>query len=117
MTAATPGARSASDRNISIRLHLWMSMRVGQWAVMAPSCTPTMAALIGSHRSAAHNKCSFQLPSPHFPQWGWVLGTGGTILHTDDGGMNWKLQTVARGHPLNSVTFVSPQSGWAVGDG
>ena len=37
---------------------------------------------------------------------GWAVGHGGVILHTIDGGMQWRLQHTAEGQPaLLSVYF------------
>ena len=51
------------------------------------------------------------------PQAGWAVGTGGTILHTEDGGKSWQAQASGTQERLNSVVFVTPQAGWAVGNG
>jgi len=39
----------------------------------------------------------------------------GTILRSTDGGANWSIQTAER--DLNSVFFITSQTGWAVGNG
>jgi photosystem II stability/assembly factor-like uncharacterized protein len=36
-------------------------------------------------------------------------------LHTEDGGSNWKKQTSGVNIILHSVTFVTPELGWAAG--
>ncbi len=51
------------------------------------------------------------------PSLGWVAGgnnEGGIILRTDDGGATWKAQTAEK--MITSLAFVSPASGWAVGN-
>ena len=52
-------------------------------------------------------------------QKGWVAGGWGRILHTDDGGTTWSVQSDRFSIParLNDVTFVDDQRGWAVGTG
>lgn len=48
-------------------------------------------------------------------QTGWVVGAGGVVMHTADGGARWVRQnsgTIAR---LRSVSFIDPQNGWIVG--
>lgn len=46
---------------------------------------------------------------------GWAVGVGG-ILHTDDGGANWKLQTISSLRcRLRAVQFIDEKQGWAVG--
>jgi hypothetical protein len=44
------------------------------------------------------------------PQSGWAVGSGGTILHTANGGSHWNTQTKGTIEDLNSATFASPQS-------
>lgn len=46
---------------------------------------------------------------------GWVVGTYGNILHTDDGGASWVRQASPTTEPLFSVQFVDAQHGWALG--
>lgn len=48
---------------------------------------------------------------------GWAVGHGGVILHTDDGGENWKVQRidVTVDQPLFSVYFRDAKTGWAAG--
>jgi photosystem II stability/assembly factor-like uncharacterized protein len=45
---------------------------------------------------------------------GWAVGLGGTRFYTSDGGLSWTLHSQG-GDPLYSVTFISPNKGWAVG--
>jgi photosystem II stability/assembly factor-like uncharacterized protein/outer membrane protein assembly factor BamB len=59
------------------------------------------------------------------PQLGWAVGPGGiNMAHTEDGGQNWTQITAGvpnglfrtdSGPYLNSMVFVTPQAGWAVG--
>jgi photosystem II stability/assembly factor-like uncharacterized protein len=46
---------------------------------------------------------------------GWVVGNGGMIRKTTDGGETWQLQQSGTSQNLFSVFFVTPQNGWAVG--
>jgi len=48
--------------------------------------------------------------------YGWLAGSHGSILHTDDGGASWMQQISGVRDWLNSVYFVSKQSGWVVGE-
>jgi large repetitive protein len=48
---------------------------------------------------------------------GWVVGTGGLIRHTVNGGTAWSAQTSTTTQNLRSVFFSSATSGWAVGNG
>ena len=54
-------------------------------------------------------------------QTGWVVGrlydNPDIILKTTDGGANWNSQTTNTNTGLQSVCFVNPQEGWAVGRG
>ncbi|SEQ57491.1 Photosynthesis system II assembly factor YCF48, partial [Solimonas aquatica] len=59
------------------------------------------------------------LNSVHFvdAQHGWVVGVGGTIFTTADGGARWQAQASGSSAWLFSAHFVDAQHGWAVGDG
>jgi photosystem II stability/assembly factor-like uncharacterized protein len=48
---------------------------------------------------------------------GWVVGAGGTILHSGDGGVTWVPQTSGTTQKLSVVQFVDAARGWVVGDG
>ncbi len=48
-------------------------------------------------------------------QEGWVVGNGGTILHTSDGGLTWEPQTSGTNQVLRAVQFLSSSKGWAAG--
>ncbi|MEP7341823.1 MAG: YCF48-related protein, partial [Acidobacteriota bacterium] len=48
---------------------------------------------------------------------GWVVGNGGVILTTTNGGAAWTLQTSGTAANLRDVHFVDASRGWAVGDG
>ncbi len=47
---------------------------------------------------------------------GWVCGDGGLIYHTEDGGLNWKIQPMKTKEALFSISFVNPEVGWVVGN-
>ncbi len=47
---------------------------------------------------------------------GTVVGSGGYVLRTTDGGMSWNRQESKVGQWLLSVTFVDSLRGWAVGN-
>lgn len=47
---------------------------------------------------------------------GWIVGDKGTILHTNDGGNNWRIQNSGTTDRLRDIEFVSLKTGWAVGD-
>lgn len=46
----------------------------------------------------------------------WAAGSPGTlVLHSPDGGHRWELQLTGQSLPLEALTFVDRQHGWAVG--
>jgi photosystem II stability/assembly factor-like uncharacterized protein len=49
------------------------------------------------------------------PSTGWIVGDGGTILHTENGGQTWAPQASGSQYDLSSVVFVGSSLGWAVG--
>ncbi|MBX3747275.1 MAG: hypothetical protein KF833_18355 [Verrucomicrobiae bacterium] len=48
-------------------------------------------------------------------QRGWVVGDGGVILRTEDGGATWRRQMSGTDADLRSVSTVDGTNGWAVG--
>ncbi|MFZ3014526.1 MAG: YCF48-related protein, partial [Nitrospira sp.] len=51
------------------------------------------------------------------PQNGWVVGTGGTILKTADGGKKWKRAVSGTSALLTCVYFADSLTGWVTGAG
>jgi photosystem II stability/assembly factor-like uncharacterized protein len=49
------------------------------------------------------------------PQRGWAVGDRGAIWHTEDGGRRWIAQESGVDCPLESVSFIDENTGWAVG--
>jgi len=47
--------------------------------------------------------------------FGWIVGDAGAILHTEDGGKEWKLINIGLLPPLFSIAFWNDNEGWAVG--
>lgn len=47
---------------------------------------------------------------------GWICGRWGTVLHTQNGGRTWALQTSGTDMTLSGISFVDQAYGWAVGD-
>jgi photosystem II stability/assembly factor-like uncharacterized protein len=43
---------------------------------------------------------------------GWIVGTNGTILHTDDGGITWSQQNSGTNKTLIGIHFIAPELGW-----
>jgi photosystem II stability/assembly factor-like uncharacterized protein len=48
---------------------------------------------------------------------GWVVGDGGVVLHTRDGGWSYSRVSVPTKADLKDVTFESDGTGWIVGSG
>jgi len=46
---------------------------------------------------------------------GWIVGDSGTVLHSEDGGNEWKLTNIGPVPPLFSISFMNADKGWAVG--
>jgi len=46
---------------------------------------------------------------------GWVVGTNGTIMYTEDGGITWDMQHGNSGESFWSVFFIDESEGWTVG--
>lgn len=47
---------------------------------------------------------------------GWVAGSHGAILHTEDGGVTWLTQSSGTTERLNAVQFITKDKGWAIGN-
>lgn len=47
--------------------------------------------------------------------YGWIVGDGGTILHTSDGGTTWVSQVIEENEDLKALSFVDTLTGWVVG--
>jgi len=47
---------------------------------------------------------------------GWIVTERTTILYTDDGGKNWRIQFKDQDFVLKSVSFCDERHGWAVGE-
>ena len=47
--------------------------------------------------------------------FGWAVGTGGEIIHTEDGGKNWGKQNSNATEWLRNVEFWDTEIGWIVG--
>lgn len=51
------------------------------------------------------------------PQNAWLVGEGGDLWHTQDGGSSWnRIAGQAVGGRFHNVSFITPLRGWAVGD-
>jgi photosystem II stability/assembly factor-like uncharacterized protein len=46
---------------------------------------------------------------------GWIVGDSGAVLHSEDGGKEWKLVNMGPYPPLFSIAFKNDREGWAVG--
>ncbi len=50
------------------------------------------------------------------PDYGWICGAGGTVLHTTNGGATWTLQDLGSAIGVNDIDFADRDHGYAVGD-
>lgn len=76
---------------------------------------------------AAQSICAVDVPTRLFltsidfpaPETGWIVGYGGIVLHTRDGGVTWQVQVSpsqsTESQPFFSVRFVDSEHGVAVG--
>ena len=94
-TAAPPGHPKTAERSIpSSSVHFTSSrdrLGVGKAARSSP---PAMAA----HLDTAKKQHQQNLEASILPtaETGWAVGSGGTILASDDGGAKWKRKTAAQ---------------------
>ena len=49
------------------------------------------------------------------PSAGWAAGSGGTLIHTEDGGRNWSFQDSGVSSWMYGMDFASSSRGWVVG--
>jgi hypothetical protein len=47
---------------------------------------------------------------------GWVIGDGGTILHTANGGQSWEVQESGTSFDLNDICITDENNGWICGE-
>src|SRR5690349_23720248 len=45
---------------------------------------------------------------------GWAAGSKGTLLHTEDGGRNWKPTAASTDDQIRDVFFIDELNGWLV---
>lgn len=69
------------------------------WTLIHPY--PTLSNLLDTHFNSE--------------QEGWVVGTQGTILYTDDGGDTWETQHSNTDESFWSIFFIDENEGWVVG--
>ena len=96
-------------------------------AVLVTLCAGALAApLANALRSPGTAQWTMQTTGTSQNLWdvqflddhsGWAVGSGGTIVHTGDGGTTWSEQPSGVHVPLYAVCFVNALSGWAVGGG
>ena len=48
---------------------------------------------------------------------GWVVGEGGNVYKTIDGGMTWVPETTGVTHDLNAIHMHDQATGWIAGEG
>jgi photosystem II stability/assembly factor-like uncharacterized protein len=90
---------------------------------LAGFCILLLLLLTGSAFAQWQLKYSIELSytfnSVTFPSSlvGYIVGSGGVIYKTTDGGSTWTQQTSPTGSTLNDVSFWDTTHGWAVGAG
>jgi len=47
---------------------------------------------------------------------GWVAGSGGLIIYTNDAGVSWQHQVSGTSNSLNDLSFIEDSIGYAIGD-
>jgi photosystem II stability/assembly factor-like uncharacterized protein len=79
-----------------------------EWA--GPMCVEVPREMTSSHAPVP--------PRLHFvdQQTGWIVGEGGLILKTTDGGLNWQPQASGTAVDLTDVYFVDGQTGYVTGE-
>lgn len=117
--AADPAPVPAMKARLAAKVPLTGLVRAGD-ALVAVGDYGTVVRSTDSGKtwSQAAVPVSTLLTAIHFAdaQRGWVVGHGGVVLATTDGGVNWTLQQVLADKPvLLSVHFVSVVQGYAVG--
>ena len=70
-----------------------------EWTMIHPY--PTLENLYDSHFNSE--------------QEGWIAGTDGLIIYTNDGGETWEFQHQDPDESFWAMHFVSDQEGWVVG--
>lgn len=85
-----------------------------------------VSGLILSTLIFCQNKYYWQNPRPEGanlqgvffinPFTGWMVGDGGTILHTSDGGSSWVTQNSGVTKTLREAFFIDENIGWVVGN-
>lgn len=73
----------------------------------------------GEHWTQMPSPVRAMLNSVHFvdDRHGWAVGHNASILHTEDGGKSWSLQTYGEGDgdPYMDVLFTDARTGYAIG--
>ncbi len=73
------------------------------WAALPPSAVPTTNDLAAVKFAGGSDR-------------GWIVGSGGSLLSSQDGGISWNHRTIHSENNLQKVTFVDSQSGWIIDD-
>jgi len=81
-------------------------------------CTATKLFFYNNSSYTEYTPHSGTYNDLHFinSQEGWVVGNNALILHTNNGGTNWDVQSNPSFDHLRSVYFLNSNEGWAVGD-
>ena len=96
---------------------LWALFREGEGAFLARQADEPGESLV-AHAARLPDTVR-TLHDLHFldDRTGWIVGEGGTVLRTDDGGEAWAAVPVETSADLHSVSFVDAATGWIAGSG
>lgn len=80
-----------------------------------------IALTVSTHLTAQGTWSKIDVPTDHFLRsvyfvdslYGWAVGNGGVIIHTQDGGQNWVHQNSGADHDIVDVVFLNRNYGWA----
>ncbi|MEQ8786850.1 MAG: YCF48-related protein [Pirellulaceae bacterium] len=100
------------------RIHFYRCLAAALAALLGLVLQPTFVdAVAAVEVSPAELVGDAELTDVYFldQQLGWAVGDRGVVWHTQDAGRHWRLQPTGVATRLESVWFVNPERGWAVG--
>lgn len=110
LTATLAGCTASSGSHPSPRKHHPGATAVPEWE---PAAKPPGPRWFKVDPGAQGHLLGVHFPTP---QKGWIVGAGGLILHSADGGRTWKKQESGlKKAPLYAVHFLDGERGWACG--
>jgi photosystem II stability/assembly factor-like uncharacterized protein len=111
-----------SSPSVSISDFYFLSNGLNGWSVGAAGASGNYVSVVCATTNGGTNWTSVTLNSVNLSgiwfansQVGWAVGSGGTILYSSNGGLNWTQQTSPINRLLAKVCFINAQTGWATG--